>query len=861
MSAATPTLPLAANGQIPTVSMTTVTVQGLRRSRSRFILTAIAVILSVAFFTSVMQLTSSLRGTAKSDIASATKGIDAVVRGAKIGKPRNAGPVSVDVRAELTSADVNAVADLTGIAATVAIVSVNANVVKSDGQIVDTGALGTRAEIWVVDSTLNTHRLVRGKAPVGRDQVVIERTIAEKANVDVGDQIRIATDAATITARVSGIADYATAKGSPLNGTVFFADGEAASLLETSSYDRIVVRSSKPDSLVSELKGALSNSKTTEVVAGAEFTADQQNEATSRTSFQTTFLSFFALVALLAGTTIIFNTFVISVQQRTKEIAMLRAIGTSKQQVLKSVLGEAALVGVFASGIGVGVGLLLFRLMIKVFEAIGLSFLSTDASVSLSSLIGPFLIGIVVTVASAALPARKAAGVAPMEALRDQAVDNSSIAQTRTIATAVIFVGALLFGVMGAVSSSGSMWALATGLGFVGVIVGGPVLVRGSTATIGRLLSRFGGQTGNIARTNLSRNPKRNASTSFSLSLGIALIVLFTSVAASLSDGVASDVKAGLRADHVVTTSATGPGALASIPRSTIEAISKVSGVKTVSALSSATLIINGEGTSAAVIDPKSFSKLYDLKTTGAPLRDLATNEIAVQRSTNRRVGDTVKVSFADRPAADMKVVTVFGRSLPGSPDSPRYLLNASAVEKAAVTAVYLQTDSKSKTLGAIDDTVQGAGAMRLRDKDGYLDSLASSADTFRNFVYALLAIALLISLVGIANTTMLSINERRREIGVMRAIGTTGRQVRRIVRLEALLLSIHGSVIGTVLGLAGATAAFSLLASDQGFSLTIPWSSLLIIALAGSCAGVVAAAWPAWRASKMDPLAAIASD
>lgn len=860
MSAVAMPTPTSAT-KIPSVSMLTVTVQGLRRSRSRFVLTAIAVVMSVAFFTSVLQLTSGLQGTATQDIASATKDIDAVVRGAKIGKPRNAGPASIDVRAELTAADASMVADTNGVSSSAAIVSVTANVIGSKDEIIESGGFGTRAESWVNDSALNTHHLVDGKKPVGIDQVVIDRNIAEKGDFAVGDTIKVVTEASTIQATISGIADFGSAKGSPLNGHVFFTEDQAPSVLDSNSYDRIVVRTDTPDSVVANLQGELKNSKNTEVVSGSAYTLDQQDQATARTSFQSTFLTFFALVALLAGTTIIYNTFVISVQQRIKEIAMLRAIGTSRRQILRSVLGEAALVGVIASAIGVGVGLLLFRGMVAVFEAIGLSFLSTDASISPSSLVGPFVIGVIVTVVSAVLPARRASSVAPIEALRDQAVDNSAIARARSIATYAVLGLCAVSGVAALVTGSGSLGALATGLGFVGTIVGGPLLVRASTATIGKLLSSFGGQTGKLAQTNLSRNPKRNASTSFSLSLGMALIVLFTTVASSLTGGIASDVNAGLRASHVVTTAGTGPGAQGAVPRSTIEELKSTKGVTATATLSSATVIVDGEGTAVATSELTELSRLYDLKLTGKALAELGPTEIAVHDSSKLALGDTVLIKAATGVENTFSVATLFERSLPGTPDSPKYLLSDLQVEGESANAVFLKTDSSPGTLAAVDAVIQKAGALRVLTKSGYVDSLASSADTFRNFVYALLAVALLISLVGIANTTMLSINERRREIGVLRAIGTTSRQVRRVVRLEALLLSIHGSAIGLLLGLAGAASVFALLASDQGLSMTVPWKSLGVIAVLGCLAGVIASAWPAWKASRMDPLQAIASE
>jgi putative ABC transport system permease protein len=856
---------------LPKVTMMTTTVAGLRRSRSRFLLSALAVLLSVSFFAAVLLLSNGLRGTAGRDIAQANAGIDVVLRGRELGAARNAGPVQIALRGTVPLGAVTTARSVAGVRAAHGVVSVGATVATTNGKILDTGTLGVRAENWLPDDELRSHRIIAGRPPAAANEVVVERSIADHGDLNLGDRLTISTDSSTIKATITGIADYASVAGSPLHGTVFVNDKLAMKLLGANGYERVAISATSPETsegLAAKVGAALATQKLTgvEAIDGRTFTVAEQDEATSRTSFQSTFLTFFALVALLAGTTIIYNTFVIAVQQRTREIAMLRAIGASRRQVLRSVLVEAAIVGVVASVAGAIGGVLLFKAMGAIFEAIGLTFLSTSGTIDVGSVALSVIVGIVVTVVSAAIPARRAASISPMAALREQSVDTSAQARTRSFFAYALFAMTAVLGVVSWAQGSGAIAGIAVLFGFLGTIVGGPILIRATTLSFGRLLARFGGTTGSMATTNLQRNPKRSASTSFSLSLGMALIVMFSAIASSLSGGIANDVDKGLRADHVVVPAAsTGPAVPRAVPRSVVESVSAVPGVKRAATLSTTFAAVNGTSATVAVVDPKEFDATYDLAPTGQPLSALSATSVAVDSSTDYRLGDELTLVFSSGKTARFTVTTMLNRLLPGSPDSPLVLISGDAAAAAGATttvsAAFVITDGKSTTLASADTVVKANGALRFLSSSEYVDSLGSATDTFRNFVYSLLAVALLISIVGIANTTILSINERRREIGVLRAIGTTARQVRRIIRLEALLLAVHASVLGIALGIGAAAAAFTLVASDQGFALTIPWRSIIVIGIGGAIAGIVASLWPAWKGSRAEVLASIASD
>ncbi len=852
------------NGSVvPNVTMRTVTVKGLLRNRGRFALTAVAVAMSVAFFASVLLLTTSLRGTAERDIAAANAGIESVIRGREFDGELDGGPGTQTPRYELRTDTLDQAAAAAPDATLVGISSTPATLTTSDGDIIVASGLRTRVETWVTDPALNTHHLVDGRPPQDPTEVVIERRLASAEGLAIGDSLGVATDRAAITATVTGIADFAAVAGSPTSALVFVSHD--TNLLDPALLNRIVVAFDDSAASTADIETALADDAQTIVTGGADYVTELQRDAIQQTSFISTFLTFFAVIALIAGTTIIYNTFVISVAQRTKEIAMLRSIGARRSQILRSVLGEAALIGVIASTLGVAAGLVLYRGMVALFRAIGLSFLSTSPTYSLTSLMIPFAIGVAVTILSALMPARRAASVAPMEALRDQAVDSSRESRTRSIASYLLLAVTVTVAVAAFATGSGTYGLTATGAGLLALIVAGPLLVTFTSKTLGWLAARIGGEPGRIAKVNLSRNPRRSASTSFSLSLGLGLMVMFTAIAASFSGGVADDIEAGLNADTVLTPVATGGpgGTTLALPDDLVTAVADTQGVVASTSLDLATGSVDDKPNLIGLVDPASFAELYDADTTAGSIAELSDGDIAVSEAAELSIGDTVTVAFTDGDTATLTVSAVFTRAIPTPDESPQYIIDRATAPDLDTTTVTVlaTTDQTTSTNDTLEAAARQAGAVQVLTKTEYVDSVSSGSNDFRNFVYALLGVALLISLVGIANTSMMSINERRREIGVMRAIGTTAQQVRSIIRVESVLLAVHGCLLGIGLGLGAAASLIALLGGNEGLNLLIPWQSMAILAVSGVIAGAAASAWPAWKGSRADMLDAIASE
>lgn len=836
--------------------MTAVTLKGLWANKSRFGLSSLAVIISVAFLTAMLILTSQLAGTASDDIAEAYSGIDAVVLGEELGEAMAGPGGGLAVRSAIDSSAVDQLLAVDGVDSAVGIRTGSVQLLDADGGLISTGAQTTTGETWVAQPTLSTFALVDGTAPT--TGIVIDRLTAEETSLVVGDEVQVLTEAGTAVLAVEGIATYGAADNAPSTATILF--GADSQLLGTAGFDRVVIELTAG----AEVIGIANAVSEVDVMTGAAYVVDLQDVVASEASFRTTFLLAFAFIALIAGTTIIYNTFVIAVAQRTRELALLRSIGASRAQVLKSVMGEAAVIGVVASMVGAIVGVGAAYGLIALFEAIGLDFGTGALVVTVDSLLIGFAVGLVVTLMSAFVPARKAADTPPIAALRDAAVDPSGVSRTRNRIATVLLVAGTASAIAGAAAGA---WVPAVGgvlVAFIGVIVGGPMVSGWFASVAAGPLERLGGTVGRLAGTNAARNPRRSASTALALTLGVALIAFFTVVASSLSGTAASDTDAALSADQVITPLAAsgGPAMPTYLAGSVADGIEIGDGVTSVAAVASTIVVVNGDSAFAAGVFVDQLETVYDLDVVAGSLDDVSNSAIAVHVDAGEgmAVGDELTVMFPESGPVSVTIAALYETDLPGQIPA-RYVFDEAAFTAASPDAgdalILVATDGSTAALAALDASVpQGAV---LQSADEYVDSLGSAVDTFRNFVYALLGAAVIIAVVGIANTTVMAIGERTKEIGMLRAVGMTAKQVRQMVRNEAMLLSAQGSLVGLVLGVGGAYATFSALADGQ-ITLVLPTTSLLVIAFAAAASGVMAAAWPAWRASRMAPLEAIAS-
>jgi putative ABC transport system permease protein len=626
-----------------------------------------------------------------------------------------------------------------------------------------------------------------------------------------------------------------------------------------------------PTELETRIDAAVSTSGSgLESITGDDDTAEQQADLKDDLSFFNSFLMAFAYVALFVGTFIIYNTFSIVVAQRTKEMAMLRAIGARRGQVLRSVVLESVVVGVLAAAIGLVAGVGLSFGLRALLGTAGLDIPSGSLVLATGTVVTAFAVGVTVSVISAIAPAVRASKVRPIAALRDVAVDRSGVSLKRAVAGLLLIgAGVALFaaGVVATDKSALSLIGSGAALVVVGMVTSGPVLVRPVLRVFGAPIAAAG-ITGRYARENAHRNPKRTAATASALMIGVALVGFITILASSTTSSVESAVDKSFRADYVVDSGSWDQGFATSIE----DDLRGVDGVETLSPLRNAPVevILAGDSSTTTLqgMDTTVLDRLYDLEVTAGSLDDVRADGVALAgESAEDRglaLGDTATFRFAGGDKVDLTVRALYDGEIPGGGDSS-WLVGLDTFQ-AHVTdqfdrKVFLTFDdgvSATDSRTALDDALRHWPNAEIQDQAEFKAAVTAEIQQILNLIYGLLALAVVIALIGIANTLALSIHERTPELGLLRSIGMQRRQLKRAVRWEALMIAVIGAVMGAVLAIGGAYGIVTALDSEGVTELTIPVSQLtMILGLAGF-AGVVAASGPARRAARLDPLEAI---
>ncbi|MFJ7070339.1 FtsX-like permease family protein [Streptomyces sp. NPDC101115] len=839
----------------------------LRTHRRRFLGTFTAVLLGVAFLAGTLVMGDTLRANFDTLFGNANSGTDAVVRSAIV---VTAAGEAQGTRSPVDAALAERIARVPGVAAAVPRIEGAGQLVGADGEPVGGQGPPTLAGNWIQDPGLNPYALAEGRAPQKSGEVVVNCGAAEAGGLTLGATTVLRTpDPVRVT--VVGLATFGGADGM---GQVTYtgmtrADAEKYLAPNPGRATDVLVRAvsgTSQDALVQALAPVLPDG--VEAVTGQQATEESNEMISGRfLDLFTTLLLVFSGVALLVSVFSIHNTFAIVVAQRTRENALLRALGAGRRQVVSMTLAEAVVVAVLASAAGLLGGVGIAAGLQALFPAVGFPFPEGALVIGTPSLALPFAVGLVVCVGSALLPAVRAGRTAPLAALRETAVDDSAASRDRTAAGAgllALAVGLVLTGVL----ATPSLWLAGSGavLALAAFVVLGPVASSYAIRILGRPLR---GTNRRLARRNALRSPRRTAATATALMTGVAVVSLFTVFGASLKATMDDTVSRSFAGDVAVGTASFGAGGSGLSPR-LAPAVAGLPEVDTAVGLGRGVAEVDGRGRALTVTDPAALARVLDLGTVRGSLDGLGTDGLAVADDEAARhglaPGRTAELAFTDGTRHTFTVRAVYERSeLAGD-----YLLTrqAWAPHRARdadrlVAVSFRDGVSAGAGKAAVEEVARRYGGPEVQTRDEYAESSAAGIDMMLTLVYALLALAVLIALLGIANTLTLAVHERIRELGLLRAVGQTRSQLAAMVRWESVLVAAFGTAGGLLLGgfLGWVLVRASDGASDGAFTFALPPARLAAVALVGLAVGAVAAWRPARRAARLDVLRAIATE
>jgi putative ABC transport system permease protein len=846
-----------------------VTLKGIWSKKVRFLLTGFAVMLGVAFVSGTFVLTETISNTFNGLFNDIYHNTDAVVRGKQQFSGEGFGAAE---RPNVSEDLLPVVRGARGVDVADGNVQGQAFIIDKQGDVLGSKGQGAPSFgfSFSPDRQLSSIHVVQGRGPRAPDEVVIDKKSADDAGYKVGDTVPVVTRIGRNDYTLTGIVKFGTAD-SPLGATIAaFTTKTAQRVVGTpGQFNDINVKADSgvsQDEVVANIRAALKEAPDTakvEVISGEAITRESQSNLKDNLSFFNTFLLIFGVVALLVGSFIIFNTFSIVVAQRNRELALMRAIGAARGQVLGSVLFEAVLVGLVASTVGFVAGIFLAAGLKALLGALGLDIPASSIVIPAAAAIWSYVLGMLVTVVAAIAPALRASRIAPVEAMRDASIDRSSTSPRRAVFGILITLIGVVFLVLG-LFADGGLLSVGVGMGvvFLGVAVLGPMIATPISGALGIPIGKIKGVTGVIARENAMRNPKRTSATAAALMIGVALVGLITVFAASARTSVDAAIDRSMKADYVVTSPGFGQG---SIPLEAQRALADLPEVTSASGIRSGQAEVDGSVTQIIAADPAKIDSLFDLRPSQGSIGELSANGVAVLDSTASdkgwKVGDTVPIKFAQTGTQQFKVESIYQQS-----GFTNYVITIDAYERNFTDQfdyqVYLSTKDgvTPATTAAIKGVMKQYPGPKVQTRDEYKESQAQQINQFLNLVYVLLFFAIIIALFGIANTLGLSIIERRHELGLLRAVGMSRRQLRSSVRWESVIIALLGTLLGLVIGVVFAWAMVKAL-SDQGIDkFSVAPAQLLIIVILAGLFGVLAAAWPARRAAKLDVLGAIRS-
>jgi len=839
------------------------TLKSLLGRKLRLVLSGLAVVLGVMFVAGAFVVTDTLgrsfdalfsEGFSQTDVAVSAK--------PKIAVSEMEGE---QVAAPMPASAVTAVQTVPGVRSAVGVVEADgARVIGSDGKVLTSYGPPRMGRNWTGESELLQVRAGRG--PARDDEIAVNAAVAKAAGLHVGDRVGVLTLEPKKTFTLVGVWGYSGDRDS-IGGLqeVAFTTPAAQRLMlgQKDGYTQITVRTAAgetPEAVRDRIAAKLGGGY--EVKTGEQLAADSSAQLKEALGFFNQILLGFAGVALFVGVFLILNTFSIIVAQRTRELALMRALGASRRQMIGSVMLEAVVIGLLAAVLGlaagVGVGALLGWLFVQMS---GDGFVLASVGVPLSAVLSSLIVGVVVTVVAAVLPALRAARIAPVAAMQDVATPDRPLTKVSVTGAVIGAAGATVLGV--GLYGSESLWLILAGVlvSFVGIALLTPLISKPVVAALGRLFSWS--LPGRLGRLNSGRNPRRTAITAAALMVGIALVTGVTVVMDSAKTSLSAQAEDTIKAQVVIGGEQNGPRPPTFDPAVLAQA-RKVPGVRQAAGVWNDQALINGKRSYVNATDD--LSRLTDAY--GAPaLPALKPDQIAVstQELAEHRwqVGTTLDVQLTRGEARRLTIAATYDQdALPGS-----YLLPAAATKDFGLPQPILgfvrlgDGVPVAQVLPQLKALVADSPEVAATDRSAFIAQQAEDFDTVITMVQVLLALAILIAVLGVVNTLALSVLERTRELGLLRAVGLGRAQTMRMVTVEAVVISVFGALLGVVVG-AGLGAAVVRALNGEGIKdLVLPWSQMGLYLVLAALVGVLAAVLPSIKAARLNVLAAIAHE
>ena len=833
--------------------------RGLIAHRVRLALTALAIALGVGFMSGSFVFTATLTHSLDSLIAQANTGTDVVVQHSSPAGGFGAGsgslqPIPASILASIRS--------LPDVAAADGGVTGHAQLLGHNGKALP--GQFTIAANWPADAAFQaTYTRREGSPPAGPGQVMIDRASARAGHFAVGDSIKILIAGQARAFTISGITGYGSADSFAGGSLAMFSLPTAQQLLGTAgSYDSIDVKAAagvSAQQLRDQAARILPPGVTALTAASAAATTESQ--LNSQLSILTTFFLVFAGVALFVGAFVIWNTFSIMIGQRTRELALLRTLGAGRRQVFRSVLAEAATVGTVAALAGTGLGIALSKGLVVLLSGFGLSLPVTGLVVPPGQLALAAGTGLAMTLIAAVAPAYRATRVAPVQALRD-AVPSPAVFSPRrlaaglavTVAGVALVLAGLFTGASLALTGAGAL------LSFIGVTVLGPLAARPLAHAIGFPLTRLPGRTGMLARGNTMRNPKRTSATAAALMIGLALIVAASVMVDSSRTMLDRQITVASKTSFYVQATSADIGLTPHLAR----VLAAQPGVRAVTEVRATDATVAGAAhKNVDGIDPAAISSFTDLAMQMGSVTALTSGALLVSQAAaaghDWRVGDKVRVQFGSFGISTLRIGGVFANVGP---------LSDYLVSNATFTAdTGRRVDSVDLVRAAtaarapIQRALAGYPGAQLMNEAAFARSRSAVLANLLNLITAMLVLAIIIALLGIVNTLALSMVERTRELGLLRAIGMRRGQLAQMVAAESVIIAVIGAVLGSALGLALGAALADAFTRSQQTTVSIPATQIAAYIATTAVAGVLAAIAPARRAARLNVLEAIAAD